>query len=379
MVWTSSTSTTRARRHRPRDRHREPRPAAAAAAARAPSWRRRPAAAAQARRQRQAGAARRAPARAAPPGRSRAPRGRAAVRRHRHERGGAASSPAGRSAAICAAIRSATGSAPRNFSARTSARAGPSWASGAHARSKAAPRAGQAAHGPGSAQRGQRGPRSHGSARRQAPHSTAPRLAQRRAAGERRPAARRARASSASTRGAASPRSRASPARERARARGAQSARRVAGHSWTFAPGVLIAPRRARRRLRAALAARRAPRGGPRAAERLARWPLLGGLALLLVALVSPVDRARRAALVMHMVQHLLLLDVAPILLILGAHEGASCARPRAASTASSARPARRPPGLRGRRLRRRDVALARPGALRRARSRTPASTCSST
>jgi len=72
-------------------------------------------------------------------------------------------------ATICAAIRSASASAPRNFSACTTARAGPSNAIGAHARAIASPVIGQrGAHGAGRAQRGQRGPRSHGIAARHA-------------------------------------------------------------------------------------------------------------------------------------------------------------------------------------------------------------------
>jgi len=57
---------------------------------------------------------------------------------------------------------------------------------------------------------------------------------------------------------------------------------------------------------------------GPRAAP---GWRLLvfaGGLLTLVAALVSPIDRLGEQAFVMHMVQHILLLDVAPILLILG-------------------------------------------------------------
>jgi cytochrome c oxidase assembly factor CtaG len=57
---------------------------------------------------------------------------------------------------------------------------------------------------------------------------------------------------------------------------------------------------------------------GPRAASgwRLAAW--LGGVLLILVALVSPVDRISEQLASAHMVQHLLLADLAPILLILG-------------------------------------------------------------
>jgi putative membrane protein len=44
----------------------------------------------------------------------------------------------------------------------------------------------------------------------------------------------------------------------------------------------------------------------------------LAGMALVLVALVSPVDRLAEQLFFMHMVQHLLLLDLAPILILLG-------------------------------------------------------------
>ena len=44
----------------------------------------------------------------------------------------------------------------------------------------------------------------------------------------------------------------------------------------------------------------------------------LAGIATVVVALVSPVDRLGEQLFLMHMVQHLLLLDVAPILIILG-------------------------------------------------------------
>ena len=87
--------------------------------------------------------------------------------------------------------------------------------------------------------------------------------------------------------------------------------------SWTFAPIVLIALvgylgvyvarwRTARRE------------GGARAASgwRLASW--CGGIAALFVALVSPVDVLGEQLASMHMVQHLLIADVAAILLTLG-------------------------------------------------------------
>jgi putative membrane protein len=50
-------------------------------------------------------------------------------------------------------------------------------------------------------------------------------------------------------------------------------------------------------------------------------WRLLlfaGGIVTILVALVSPLDSLGDQLMVMHMVQHILLLDIAPILLILG-------------------------------------------------------------
>jgi cytochrome c oxidase assembly factor CtaG len=48
----------------------------------------------------------------------------------------------------------------------------------------------------------------------------------------------------------------------------------------------------------------------------------LGGLLAVLVALVSPVDHLGEQLMLMHMVQHILLLDIAPILLILGLTKG---------------------------------------------------------
>ena len=44
----------------------------------------------------------------------------------------------------------------------------------------------------------------------------------------------------------------------------------------------------------------------------------LGGMLLVLIALCSPVDRLAEQLFFMHMVQHLLLLDLAPILVLLG-------------------------------------------------------------
>jgi len=87
--------------------------------------------------------------------------------------------------------------------------------------------------------------------------------------------------------------------------------------SWTFEPGAiaiialaagLYVPRW--RRVRATHGARGAP------GWRLASF--VTGLALLVTALLSPVDRLAEQAFVMHMVQHVLLLDLASIALILG-------------------------------------------------------------
>ena len=57
---------------------------------------------------------------------------------------------------------------------------------------------------------------------------------------------------------------------------------------------------------------------GPRAASGWRMASFMAGLATVLIALVSPIDRLADQLLLMHMVQHLLLLDIAAILLILG-------------------------------------------------------------
>ena len=91
----------------------------------------------------------------------------------------------------------------------------------------------------------------------------------------------------------------------------------VADYSWSWDPGPLVAIggaavlyvvrwRRAREE------------AGPRAASGWRLAAFLGGLSAIFAALVSPVDRLGEQLLVMHMTQHLLLLDVASILLILG-------------------------------------------------------------
>jgi cytochrome c oxidase assembly factor CtaG len=90
--------------------------------------------------------------------------------------------------------------------------------------------------------------------------------------------------------------------------------------SWTFSPGVLLG---------SALVAgayvsrwRRVRRGSSsRAAAEAPAWRLacfLAAVALGLVALISPVDSLAGQLFFMHMVQHMLLLDVVPILAIVG-------------------------------------------------------------
>jgi putative membrane protein len=87
--------------------------------------------------------------------------------------------------------------------------------------------------------------------------------------------------------------------------------------SWSFEPGVLLGVlalgmlyvkgwRRAR--------ATREPR--PPGIGRLVLF--FAGLGAILVALVSPVDVLGQQLMLMHMTQHILLLDIAPILMILG-------------------------------------------------------------
>jgi putative membrane protein len=90
---------------------------------------------------------------------------------------------------------------------------------------------------------------------------------------------------------------------------------------WSFEPSVLVGV--------AALALvyvsgwRRARRPGaphPPGVGRLALY--LSGLLAVLIALVSPVDAISDDLMFVHMVQHMLLLDVAPILMILGLTKG---------------------------------------------------------
>ncbi len=87
--------------------------------------------------------------------------------------------------------------------------------------------------------------------------------------------------------------------------------------SWNAEPGAIALILilgflyvRRRRQVRARDGARAAPTG------RL--WVFMGGLVLIAVALLSPVDSLGHQILAMHMVQHVILLDFVPILLILG-------------------------------------------------------------
>jgi cytochrome c oxidase assembly factor CtaG len=88
-------------------------------------------------------------------------------------------------------------------------------------------------------------------------------------------------------------------------------------YSWSFSPGAIIsvfavgAIYAARwRTVRRKHGAREAP------TRRLVSF--MAGLVVVLIAVVSPVDRLAEQLFSMHMVQHMLLLDLAPILCLLG-------------------------------------------------------------
>jgi putative membrane protein len=89
----------------------------------------------------------------------------------------------------------------------------------------------------------------------------------------------------------------------------------AADASWTLDPGAVL--------LIGVLTAAYVPRwrrvritDGPRAAPVGRLLAFTGGILALAAALISPIDRLGEQAFVMHMVQHILLLDLAPILLI---------------------------------------------------------------
>jgi putative membrane protein len=80
--------------------------------------------------------------------------------------------------------------------------------------------------------------------------------------------------------------------------------------SWSFVPGAIVVV--------AALTVLYVRRWREARASPWRLASFLGGMALVLVALVSPVDRLAEQLFFMHMTQHLLLLDLAPILVLLG-------------------------------------------------------------
>src|ERR1700730_1340082 len=99
-----------------------------------------------------------------------------------------------------------------------------------------------------------------------------------------------------------------------------QSARMSPDLSWTFSPGVLIAIAVAGwAYLRRWRQVRLGP--SPRRAAEAPVWRLccfLAALLVTLVALVSPLDALADQLFFTHMVQHMLLLDLVPLLAILG-------------------------------------------------------------
>jgi cytochrome c oxidase assembly factor CtaG len=87
--------------------------------------------------------------------------------------------------------------------------------------------------------------------------------------------------------------------------------------AWTFHPSVLVGV--SALAILYLLAWRRGRATGSPHRPGLGRMALFAaGLTAILVALVSPVDELGDQLLVMHMIQHILLLDIVPILLILG-------------------------------------------------------------
>jgi cytochrome c oxidase assembly factor CtaG len=91
--------------------------------------------------------------------------------------------------------------------------------------------------------------------------------------------------------------------------------------TWSFDPTVLVGVfALGLLYVRGWTRARRPGEPHPPGCGRLALF--LSGLAAVLVALVSPIDVLGEQLMVMHMVQHILILDVAPILMILGLTKG---------------------------------------------------------
>lgn len=91
----------------------------------------------------------------------------------------------------------------------------------------------------------------------------------------------------------------------------------AADASWTLAPGPIL--------LVAMLGALYVPRwrrvrrdDGPAAAPAWRLCSFVAGLACLVAALVSPIDRLAEQSFTMHMTQHVLLIDIVPIALIAG-------------------------------------------------------------
>lgn len=91
----------------------------------------------------------------------------------------------------------------------------------------------------------------------------------------------------------------------------------AADTSWTFEPGAIL--------LIVVLTAAYVGRwwrvrqhDGPRGAPVVRLLSFLGGILSLVIALISPVDRLGEQAFTMHMAQHVLLLDIAPIGIICG-------------------------------------------------------------
>jgi putative membrane protein len=87
--------------------------------------------------------------------------------------------------------------------------------------------------------------------------------------------------------------------------------------SWTLEPSVLVGVAALAVLYGMAWRRGRSARGPHRPGARHALL-FAGGLLVILAALVSPIDALGDQLMVMHMVQHILLLDIAPILLILG-------------------------------------------------------------